>query len=206
MADVMTLLFGWLAVFFILTVLSIVFYGDSVWFRISENILIGATMGNLVVISYQTLKSGAIYQILNGQLLYIVPIILGLILFARFSLKYGWISRYGLAILVGTGLGISIRALVYSQFIVQITSTLADVNTGINGIISFIIVICTMSYFLFTVKEPKQILDPMRRVGRLSMMVAFGAGYVSLLLSVFSLVISNFHRIVDVILLTFFST
>ena len=202
MADPMTLLFGWMAVFFILTILSIVFVGDNFWFRISESVLIGATVGNMVLISIETFRSGALYELTRGKLIYLVPIGFGILLFARYT-KYNWLSAYGVSILVGTGIGISLRALVYSQFIVQITSTLQDLSLGINGIISFIIVLCVVIYFLFTIIEPTEILNPVRRVGRISMMIAFGAGYISLLISVYSLVISNFQKIVDVIRLTF---
>ncbi len=203
MIDVPTLMLGWLAVFFIVSIISIVFVGANFWFHVSENVLIGATVGNLVIVAWQTLQSTAIYSLARGQYLYAIPIGLGLLLFSREFKKYSWLSNYGVAILVGTGLGISVRALVYSQLIQQITGALDDLKLGINGIISFIIVVCVVAYFLFTFDKPQQIMKPTRRVARLSMMVAFGAGYVSLLISVYAMVVSNFQKIVDVVRMTF---
>jgi hypothetical protein len=203
MVDISAILLGWLSVFFILTVLSIVFVGDNFWFDISENVMIGAAVGNLIVVSWETLRNTAIYSLFRGQYLYVVPIGLGLLLFSRFSKNYSWLGRYGIAVLVGTGLGITTRALVYSQFILQIIGTFDDLKLGINGYISLVMIICIMGYFLFTFDKPKQILEPMRRIGRVSMMIGFAAGYVSLLMSTYSNVVSNFHTIVDVIRRTF---
>lgn len=202
MVDISTILLGWLSVFFIVAVLSIVFVGDNLWFDISENVMIGATVGNLIVVSWETLRNTAIYSLLRGQYLYVVPIGLGLLLFSRFSKNYSWLGRYGIAVLVGTGLGITTRALVYSQFILQIIGTFDDLKLGINGYISLVMIICIMGYFLFTFDKPKQILEPMRRIGRVSMMIGFAAGYISLLMSTYSNVVSDFHKIVDVIRLT----
>jgi hypothetical protein len=52
------------------------------------------------------LSGGKINPLIGGRWSYIIPTIMGILVFARLT-KYRWISRYSTAILSGIGLGVT---------------------------------------------------------------------------------------------------
>ena len=135
-----------------------------------------------------------ILRLMSGEIVYIVVFILGLMLYARFHKEYYWLYRYPIAFLVGNGVGISIRAAIHSDFIVQVRETAAtsliasDAFGTINALITFIGVITALSHFIFT-QEKLHVgtVGWIPKVGRWMMLLAFGASFGNTIMSRFGM-------------------
>lgn len=185
MAGVETLL-PWIAALYTVFTLSFI-YKDNQFFRFAEHTVVGAAAGNSIVMIIGTLQRSAVTQLARGDYTYVIPLIIGVLLFTRLT-KYAWLSRYPVAMMVGVGTGLSIRSMAQAQFIGQIQATILPVTTSnlfanMNNLITMAIVFCTTAYFTFTF-EHKGGLGIVSKIGRYGMMVAFGAGFSTYLMQV----------------------
>lgn len=164
-------------------------------YRLAQHLFMGSAMGYGIVMAVKAISDIAWKPLIGGDLVWIIPIVIGLMLYTKFSKEYAWISRYPTAILVSTGVTLTMRTVIRSKFLAQISSTfvnpfappfVGDPPLAINNIIVIVIVICTMMYFLFTGTETLQknpIIKPMRKAAIYFMMFAFGAGFASTVVS-----------------------
>jgi len=130
---------------------------------------------------------------------FIIPGILGLMLYARFIKGYAWVSRWPIAYLVGNGVGLSLFTSLNSQAILQARATMIDMivhdkagefllNRTFDSFLLVFGVLVVLTYFIFSIPQS----GPIKRVsqaGRWLMMLTFGvsfgnvvAGRISLLL------------------------
>jgi hypothetical protein len=109
------------------------------------------------------------------QYLFIIPGLLGILMFARFVPKISWISRISLAFVIGNTAGITLIQQLHGIVIPQTRSTFLDVS-NISGLVMIIGVITTIIYFYFS-KEHKGILGLGAQAGIWFIMIAFGASF-----------------------------
>jgi len=172
----------WIAAFFTLAATSYAFRDNPI-FRFAENTYIGAAAGHAIVMGIKNIRDYGWTHIMRGEAIYIIVLILGIMLYARFHGEYYWLYRYPIAFLVGNGVGISIRAEIHSDFIVQIAQTatplVAPSAMGtIDNLIIFIGVITALSHFIFTyegIHEGSTGWIP--RIGRYMILLGLGASF-----------------------------
>lgn len=171
----------YIQVFFTLAILSIAFKDNSVY-RFAENAYVGLLAGYTVLVNWFNYGKPTITSITHeGKWLYIIPIFLGLLIYARYIPSLSWISRYHMSFMTGMGSGYVLTKTFKPMFVSQIADTLrplsgVDTPTAINNLIAGIGVIATLTYFLFTI-ERKGVSRSIGTVGRWYMMVAFGAAF-----------------------------
>jgi hypothetical protein len=95
------------------------------------------------------------------------------------SPQYRWVSRYPIALLVGTGFGLGIRGTIKPNLQDAIIDTItAPTEGGAMAWINFVYVavglVCAVLYFLLTY-EHTGLLQAPSRIGRLFIMVGLGA-------------------------------
>jgi len=170
----------WISAFFVLSVYSFL-YKYNKFFKFAEHTIIGAAAGHFLVMGIQNIRNIGINNIMAGKYFYLIPIFLGLTLYARFSKTYNWIMRWGMAFLIGVGLTLYMRSIVITQIVVQISDSLKAVSLAspqaiLNMIIIIGFVFCTMLYFLFTEKftPMKGPLTYIGKIGRYGIMTALG--------------------------------
>lgn len=147
--------------------------------RLMEHILIGVGAGYLFVTYTKSLFDYAVVPLMKGNLLWIAPIALALTYFSALSPKHAWISRYGIAWLSGTTMGVVTSSIGEAQIMQQIRATMFPLNT-VNSIVTFLIVILGLFAFVFTTKN--KIAVRVSRAGRAALMISFGAGFASYVL------------------------
>ena len=125
----------------------------------------------MIAQAYKNIRDMAVYPLSQGKISIIVPIILGLLLYTRFSRKYAFLSKYATALPIGLGAGIALRALPSAQVLSQVRATLIPLNS-INNILIVIGVFTTMSYFLFTTSQNK-FIQKSSVIGKYYMMITF---------------------------------
>jgi hypothetical protein len=180
----------WLAALFTIWAYSYTFR-DNAWFKFAEHTYVGAAAGNLMVLGIDNVIRYGWIPLTKGSMLYIVVFLLGILLYSRYHGKYFWISRFPLALMVGIGIGLSMRSTVTSEFIAQIQSTVtmkvlgvADPWTAFSNLVFIIITLCVVYFFVFTFPGiHKGNLGIISKIARYSMMAAFGYSFANGFLS-----------------------
>jgi hypothetical protein len=172
-------------------------YKESAFWRFAEQTFIGLAMGYSFVLAIQQIQSVAWIPISTGKnYMFVVPLILGLMLYARFSKKYAWVSRWPMAVLIGLGTGIAMRTVIEAQIIQQISATFlpliaANAMTTFNNIVIVVMVLSTLYFFTFTGGTGK-VPDAVRKLGRYTLMLTFGAAFGATVLTRMTLFIGRF--------------
>ncbi len=131
----------------------------------------------------------------------ILPIAIGLLFFARLSSRHTWLIRYPIAILIGFGAGVAIPNVLQANIFAQTRGTIepfAAMNAGtlsvldtFNAVLIVIGVICTLTYFFFSV-EHRGPINWLSKVGIAFLMIGFGAAFGNTVMGRLALLI---HRV-----------
>jgi len=180
-------LFVWVGAFFTICIFSFL-YKDNPFYKFAEHLAVGVSCGYYVNIYFWNfIKPFVIDPFKTGDpksiALAIPPLILGLLFFTRFSPKYGWMSRWSMAFLLGFGNGVAIPRIIDQRLFVQAKATMFSLWgsgigfwTLINNWIIFIGVLATLIYFFFS-REHKGSFGVVARIGIIFIMVGFGASF-----------------------------
>lgn len=169
------LLWNTLAVILTLCVFSFLIK-DNPFYKFAERLVAGVAAGFWTMLVYHTLfVDKVITTMQNGQWAYIIPILLGLGMWTRFSKKWAWISRYSIAFYIGISTGVSVTVYMYTYIFKQIAATMIPLNS-INNILVVVLVLCALFYFFFS-KAHTGAFGLISRIGIYTLMIGFGAGF-----------------------------
>jgi hypothetical protein len=189
-------------VYVILTfgVFSYALWKETAYFRFCEHALLGVTMGYITVTTVKTLQNTAIYPLTGeGQIIYIIPIIFGLLLYTRFNEETIWLSRWPIAVMVGVGMALAIRGVLFAYIINQVKATVtAEFN--LNNLLMFLITLLVIIFFTFSVftgENENSIIRYLRRIGRSLVMFSLGAFFASTALARLTLIASAILRVLQ---------
>jgi hypothetical protein len=179
MAD---LLMGLLGTFFIVATLSVL-WKDNIVFRFGQAAVMGAATAHYMIMSATSVQSMVLSQM---QLLPILGLILGLLMYTRLFRNIAWVSKYPSSILVGVGIGVMLAGTIKGQILQQIGMTVGDIQTALfttgdsvailNSVIIFVGVVTSLVYFLFTVEHTGTV-GLIAKVGRVFLMISLGANF-----------------------------
>ena len=202
-----TLCGAWLATGLSLCIYSFL-YRDNPFFKLGEHIFVGASVGYLLVITYHEvmLKKLAVPLIEQHEWRLVMPLILGLLLLARFLPRLAWTSRLTFAFILGVSSGVAIPRLLSSFVLQQVQGTLkplvavgpAGVGFGLaelNTVLILIGVVSVLVYFFFSVEHTGNV----RRVawvGSCFLMISFGAAFGYTVMARMSLLIGRFDELI----------
>jgi hypothetical protein len=175
-----TLAWQGLAVFLTLAVFSFL-YKDNPLYKFAERLWVGIATGYWTMLLYhQGFHDKVIIPIVDRhQWYYLIPVIMGIMMWFRLSPKLGWLSRYALGFYVGISTGIFIPLAFKTAIFLQVEGTIRPVSglaQGINFSLALIGVICALTYFFFS-KPHKGLLGVMSKTGIFTLMIGFGAGF-----------------------------
>jgi hypothetical protein len=169
----------WVGAILSIIMMSILFKENPLY-KFAEAVFIGAGVGNSVVYSIQNINELGIGGITKGQITFIIPIILGILLFTRLlpERRLRWPSLYPVSLLTGIGMGLAFRSVLMAQVLEPLSASILPIigvgtYTAINNLIIIILTLTSLMYFTFTT-EHEGILNYLTRIGRYGMMIAFG--------------------------------
>jgi len=190
----------WFAAFLTLAIISFL-YDDNPFYRFAESLFVGVSAAYWMVIGVWTVLVPNLFGRLTPWLVsgliegledqspryaYIIPLVLGILLLMRLSRKYGWISRWSLAFIVGTTAGLNFVQYFISDFMEQVRGsmvTLVAFDGGafswlgtFSNLVLFLGVLCGLIYFFFSV-EHKGAFGVASRIGIWILMISFGASF-----------------------------
>lgn len=179
----------WLAAICTLGLLSFL-YKDNIYFKTVEAVFIGFGAAHALVLGYsQIIDLGFKPLFVKGDLLVLIPVVLGLALYTRYAKRYVWMSRVPIGFLYGLGAAVAIRGTIGSEVVFQIAATVIKPKS-FNDWLIIIGVLSTICYFFFSFgKSPA--LRGAGRVGRWFMMIAFGASFSSTAMGRISILIDR---------------
>lgn len=141
----------------------------------------------------------------------LMALVIGLLWYFQFSKKYRWLSRIAVGISVGAGSGLAFKR-VFNELMPQLTQTFKSVVVLSGGpqaegweaalLLSienavFLIGTCSvLVYFFFAFEQRNPVVRGTAKLGRLFLMVAFGAFFGNTFMSRLSALIERFNFLV----------
>jgi hypothetical protein len=167
---------GWVLM---LMIYSYPLYKENPVYRFAEHLYIAVMLAVNLVVNFGNVMRICIRPLMGGDITLIVPLILGIMIYAMLIPEYRWVSRYPIAIMVGAGFGLGIRGSIGPNIQDAIVSTITRPTDGgamawINFLYIAVGLICSVMYFLLTYEHSGALQAP-TRLGRLFIMVALGA-------------------------------
>jgi len=133
-----------------------IMYRETFWYRIAEDLTIGVMGGYVMATITTNTVNNYIIPLTQGQIVNIIPIILGILMWTQLSSNYRWMARTPLALITGIGAAIAMKGAVYGNILAPIgaiaTPPAGDAMVFINHIIAAIATITAVMYFFFTIK------------------------------------------------------
>lgn len=176
--DISTLVAGVLT----LAILSFL-YRDNPVYKMAESLLIGVSIGYTLVIIWSTTLMDLLFRPLfvSGMVSLIVPLILGLLMFGRFHRRTRSLSRLPIAVMIGSGAGVSIPVMLEARTLKQMSATVMPIVSksgmpDLSAIIVILGVLTTLCYFYFS-REHKGVLGSAAKIGTYFLMIFFGTTF-----------------------------
>ncbi len=188
----------WIAALLTLAIYSFL-YKDNPFYKIAEHIFVGVSAGYWAVILWFDFTWPNLFEplIIQGNVVYLIPILVGLMMFAPLVPKINWLIRIPLTFTMGVAMATVVTQRVQGDIIPQLQATFLPLS-GVSplALIShlFIIigVVTTLVYFYFS-KEHKGMLGGAAKLGIWFMMVAFGASFGYTVMARISLLIGRVY-------------
>ena len=186
----------WMIALFTLAVFSVL-YKDNPFYRLVEHLYIGTAIGYSVMLAWFQYGKPTFDSILfKGKPLYIIPTIIGLLIYCRYFKPIAWLARYSLTFTLGYSAGYVISKDFRPLFITQLTATVkplwdsAGIGGTLNNLVLVVGVVGTLTYFLFTQKRTG-IIGAGATVGKWTMMLAFGSAFGNTVMARMSLLLGR---------------
>jgi len=174
--DVIGLWTGWLLM---LMIYSYPLYKENAVYRFAEHIYIAIFLAINLVVNFSNLMKICVTPLLGGDILMIVPLVIGILIYTMLIPEYRWVSRYPIAILVGAGFGLGMRGVIKPSILDAVVSTITAPSAGgmmawVNFLYIAVGLISSIMYFLLTYEHTGSLQTP-TRIGRLFIMIGLGA-------------------------------
>ena len=187
----MTPIQTWLAALGTLAIFSLVLYKDNKVFRLAEGLLVGTSAAHGIVLIYHNyLKPTVTVDVMReGQWVYLLPLVFGALIYTRFSKPHAWLARLPMALWLGVGSGYVI-ARQPGLLLTQTQASFLPLNS-VNNVIFIIGLLTSISYFYFAVVTKNQAYGAVTRLGRVFLLVAFGASFANTVMARISLLLGR---------------
>lgn len=176
----------WLGALLSLSLYSFL-YKDNPFYKFAEHLFVGMSAGYWVIYTIMNVLIPNWWNNLvpaegGMQPIWMIPGVLGLFMLFRLIPKLAGYSRLSLALIVGTGAGLSMTAMLQTNALAQVNGTIIALGQGggwfdwVSNIIMVTGVVCGLVYFFFS-KPHKGAVGGAANIGITLLMVAFGASF-----------------------------
>lgn len=197
----------WISAILTLCVFSYL-YRDNPFYKLAESIIVGVSAGYWIVqYAWTVLVSKVLLKLapdvaryaflpdtpadVKADYVYIIPVVLGCLVFCRLVPKLSWLGRWPLAFVVGTTAGLKLILFLDADFVQQVRSTMLpllvvsrdaagasfiDLRLSLQNLVIVVSVISSLTYFYFSV-EHKGLIGRISRIGVWVLMISFGASF-----------------------------
>jgi hypothetical protein len=156
-------------------------YGDNPLWRIVEYLYVGLAVGYMVGTSILDYVWPTVARdIPHGHWEYVIPAVIGLLVYFRYGKTSAWLARYPIAVLVGYGAGYQL-GFQPRTLLGQIAGSFYQLNKFDNWVIT-VLLLGGLLYFFFTLGKNNPVVKGGSWVGRYGIVLALGASFGSTLL------------------------
>jgi hypothetical protein len=213
--EAITILVGGLATLGIYTFLI----KENPVFRFFEHLFIGVAAGFLPVLTVRDFLWPKVLQPLFGYsrvvypdgsvaqgysfyyLLYIIPIMFGLLYYTLYSKKYSWLSKLVIGFSLGVSAGVSFKGF-FAEIIPQLLSSFKPLivfdsagfvvwQTCLSNMLFLFTLVTVMWYFFFSFRHEGRTSTVVNVSGRWMMMICFGAFFGSTVMARMALLVER---------------
>ena len=197
----------WFLVLMTLSILSYL-YGDNPFYKAAEHIFVGVSAGYVFALTWWDqvwpnlfgrlgINDSAGFEL---DLLYIIPLILGIFMLCRLIPSLSWLARISIGYIVGMAAGLKIYVFMNSNILAQIQNSAIDFSRGgwdiLNHILILFGVLSALIYFFFS-KEHKGAIGTISKIGIYFLMIKFGASFGFAVMGRISLLIGRFEDLIN---------
>ncbi len=184
----------WLIVSFVVTLLIFSYiFGDNPLFRLASYAFVGVAAGyTALVVVYQLLWPKLVQPLMGGNLLLLVPLVLGIILLLKLFPRYARFGSLPMSFLVGVAAAVAIGGAVLGTILGQVQGAINNfdfsapvenpVLTLVEAVLVLIGTICTLAYFHFGARVKNEqpparpiYVETLAQVGQLFLAVTLGS-------------------------------
>lgn len=185
MANFMTSFGIWLAAFFTLSIFSFL-YKDNPFYKFAEQVFVGLSASYWLVYTIYNILIPNLFNKLGtdfrGNLILLIPMTLGILMLLRMVPKLQWLSRYPLALMIGTSAAMSMLLSFKSDFMSQIAATMMNpfsFSSPVDIVGSILLIVGTLSgvFFFYFSKKQEGVFKIPSKIGIWFLMVSFGASF-----------------------------
>ena len=207
--------FFWLSVAGLATIAVLSFlYNDNPLYKVAEHFFVGIAAGYVVCTEFYNVFLPNLWNPLTAGEDYwlIIPLILGLALFTRFSSNLGWISRWPMSVIIGTYAGLAVIGFASGDLVLQVQASMIPVFepssvtrfAGEPSVMNFLRIlsnplftlglVAVLFYFFFSI-EYKGAVRHIALTATTLLKVGFGAGYGYTVMTRIALLFDRFYYI-----------
>ena len=190
-------------------------YKDNPFYRFAEHLVVGISAGYWVALMYTRVILPNLWQRLaDGKWWYVLPLLLGLMMWTRLVKRWSWISRYPIALYLGVGAGaaapLELQTKVIQQLFgtVQMATLLHTRQFEWLAVLNFILITlgiaASLVYFFYS-KAHKGAFGGVARMGIWTLMIGFGASFGYTVMARISLLIDRVQFLINDWLLRLFA-
>ncbi|MCF7920584.1 MAG: hypothetical protein K9N06_11790 [Candidatus Cloacimonetes bacterium] len=161
-------------------------YKDNPLYKIAEQIFVGLSAGYWFVYTiYNIVLPNLITPLktdFSTNWLLLIPGLLGVFMLLRIFPKADWLSRFPMALMIGSSAGLGMLTYTKSDIISQLTATMMNPFTGADWVIiagQILLVVGTITgiiYFFFSARH-EGVMGKLSKVGIYFLMVSFGGAF-----------------------------
>jgi hypothetical protein len=204
----------WLAALLTLAIFSFL-YADNPVYKAAEHLFVGVSAAyGVVVVFFDSVKPDIILPLFRpGEVeldapkyILLIPVAMGALFLTRFIPRIDYLSRWPIALMMGSTAGMAIPVAIQGQVLKQMQGTMKPLLPlpgneygafeAMNAIIILVGVVCVLSYFYFSL-EHKGVLRVTSKLGIWFLMIAFGAGFGNTVMARISLLIGRVQFLLD---------
>jgi hypothetical protein len=186
----------WLIVSFLVTLLIFSYiFGDNPLFRLASYAFVGVAAGyTAVIVVEQVLLPKLAVPLLGGNLLMLVPLVLGVILLLKLFPRYSRLGTLPMAFLVGVAAAVAIGGAVFGTLIGQTQGAIQDFDfsrapattsptlQAIEAVLVLVGTICTLVYFQFGARAKANqpaarpaVIETLAQIGQFFLSITLGS-------------------------------
>ncbi len=182
----------WAGLLLMIFIYSYPLFKENAAYRFAEHTFLATALAIGLIVTLQSLQQVIVAPIMAGQYIIFIPIILGFVMYTLLIPSKRWLSRYPIAILVGSTIGLSLASGIQPNIISQIISTITTPAAGAQAVDWFTFIwvaigtFCATAYFILTY-EHTSVVKPVTQLGRYFIMIGLGAYFGNTVLFRFSM-------------------
>ena len=188
----------WAGALITLAVYSYFFGSDkNPIFKLAECTVVGGAIGyTLVIAGAKNLESLAYNKIIAGNLMLLIPVAMGLLIFTRYTKDYTYLARIPIAFIIGSGIAVAAYGTISTNILANNMKAVSNYlipGGGLVNIWNIIALLTTVYYFYFTggKKQQSPPYSWLNKAGRYSIMLYMGANFGNTILARNSLIIGR---------------